>query len=383
MPYTLQHGAAKIFAIVTIVLLAISISSCGHTQAAPPAVPIEAVMNSVRDYGRGHQSAISPAPPSAPDETDEHYGGVINTLFLQENFAELEKIEQQNRIEKGRVIGGAWKSYCFFTGIAAPFGEELKDSDYDFRFSIAKKWVAAYPGSATARIALADLYSSYASFARGSGLADSVSSAGWQRFNSRMAQAKQVLLEAAALKDKDVDWFDVMMQVSNSEGWDRTRERELFDQAVAFEPSYYHFYRRYALYLLPQWYGQDGDVKAFGDEIAALRPEPESSVFYFEIVSSLTCYCTTGMDALRQTSWPRTKQGYANLQRLYGTSNLKANRFAFLAFVAKDKSAANQAFASTTAPELDIWTNSQVFDYARTWAASQEAEQAGGAPSNQ
>jgi hypothetical protein len=371
MNYTLEHRRPKVLATIAVVFAAATPSSCGHTQAAPRTVPIEIVMQTVRDYGRGHQSAISPAPASTPAETDAQYGAAINSLFVQENFAELEKIEQQNRVEKRRVAGGIWKSFSFFTAIAVPPGENLKDSDYDFRFSIAKKWVAAYPNSATARIALANIYTAYGGFARGTGLADSVSDANWRRFYSRVAQAKQVLLEAAALKDKDVHWFDVMMQVSHSEGWDRTQERELFDQAVAFEPSYYHFYRRYANYLLPQWYGQAGDVQAFGDEVAALRPDPESSIFYFEIVGTLTCYCTTGMDALSQTSWPRTKQGYANLQRLYGTSALKANRFAFLAYVAKDKSAANDAFASITEPDLSIWTSNEVFDNARTWAASQ------------
>lgn len=328
-------------------------------------------MKTIRDYGRGHQSAISPAPASVPDETDEQYAAAINDLFVHENFAELEKIERQNRIEKGRVAGGIWKSSSFFTAIAVPPGEERKDSDYDFRFSTAKKWVAAYPSSATARIALADIYTSYADFARGSGHADSVSDVNWKLFYSRVAQAKQGLLEAGALKDKDVHWFDVMMQVFNSEGWDRVRERELFDQAVAFEPSYYHFYRRYANYLLPQWYGEAGDVQAFADEVATHRPEPESSIFYFEIVGTLTCYCRTGMDALSQTSWPRTKLGYTNMKRLYGTSNLKANRFGFLAFVAKDRSTAREAFASIAAPEPDIWTSDEVFDSVRAWAVGQ------------
>jgi hypothetical protein len=371
MKHEIQYRRAKIAATLAIVLAAVTVSSCGHTQAASPAVPIETVMKTVRDYGRGHQSAISPAPASVPEETDEQYAATINSLFVHEKFAALEKLEQQNRIEKGRVAGGIWKSSSFFTGIALPPGEELKDSDYDFRFSIAKKWAAAYPGSATARIALANIYTGYAGLARGSGHADTVSDAKWKLFYSRVAQAKQVLLEAAVLKDKDVHWFDVMMQVSNSEGWDRTLERELFDQAVAFEPSYYHFYRRYANYLLPEWYGELGDVQAFGEEIASHRAEPESSMFYFEIAGTLACYCKSGMAALIQTSWPRTKQGYANMRRLYGTSNLKANRFAFLAFVAQDQSAAREAFASITAPELDIWNSEEVFDGARAWAAGQ------------
>jgi len=67
-------------------------------------------------------------------------------------------------------------------------------------------------------------------------------------FIRALAQAKASFSsKAAVLKDKDVHWFDRDdASFRNSEGWDRTLERELFDQAVAFEPSYYHFYRRYA-----------------------------------------------------------------------------------------------------------------------------------------
>jgi hypothetical protein len=97
MIYALRHRAPRIFAVVTTVFAAVTVASCGHTEAAPPAVSIEIVMNAVRDYGRGHQSVISPAPASMPDETDEQYRAAINSLFAQENFAELEKIEQQNR----------------------------------------------------------------------------------------------------------------------------------------------------------------------------------------------------------------------------------------------------------------------------------------------
>jgi hypothetical protein len=143
MIYPLQHRGAKIVAAVAIVFVAVTVSSCGHTHAASSAVPLETAMKTVRDYGRGHQSAISPAPASVPEETNEQYAAIINNLFVHENFAELEKIEQQNRIEKGRVAGGIWKSSSFFTAIAVPPGEEMNESDYDFRFSIGKKWAAA------------------------------------------------------------------------------------------------------------------------------------------------------------------------------------------------------------------------------------------------
>jgi hypothetical protein len=39
------------------------------------------------------------------------------------------------------------------------------------------------------------------------------------------------------LKEKDPFWYEVMQLVAHDEAWDQTDVRELFDQAVAFEPE--------------------------------------------------------------------------------------------------------------------------------------------------
>lgn len=57
------------------------------------------------------------------------------------------------------------------------------------------------------------------------------------------------------------------------------------------------------------------------------------------------------------------------LKRLYGSSNLKANRYALFAFMAKDKMAAQEGFAVINAPESDIW-DQNTFDGIRNWASS-------------
>jgi hypothetical protein len=73
------------------------------------------------------------------------------------------------------------------------------------------------------------------------------------------------------------------------------------------------------------------------------------------------------MEALPATSWPKVKQGYADIQRLYGTSNLKANRYALFAVAAQDKSAAVAAIAAITSPEMEVWRNEQTFEGIRGW----------------
>ncbi len=328
-------------------------------------------MQVVHDYGRGHQSPPFPASDALPDETDEKYSAHITSFFVQGDFAQLEKIAQQNRKEKGRLIGGVWKTNAFFNAVSFPVHTgELKDSDYQLQIATVKKWVAAYPDSATPRIALASTYSNYGSFARGTGYANTVSNSQWKIYRASTARAKQALLEAAQLKDRDPQWYELMQGVAHDEGWDKDHAHDLLEQAVAFQPGYYHYYRLYSTYLLPQWYGEIGDIQAFAEQTAAHHPEPESSMFYFDIISTLACYCKQDLEDLPKTSWPTLKQGYAGIQQHYGISDLEANRFAFMAYIFKDKAAAHEAFDSVVTYKPDIWYSKDVFANARDWASS-------------
>ena len=105
----------------------------------------------------------------------------------------------------------------------------------------------------------------------------------------------------------------VMQLIAFNAGWSKTEARELFEQAIAFEPGYYHFYREYAQYLQPQWYGQLGDIPAFAEEASKPLPEPASSILYFQIVSSLACNCRPVVDDLPRINYPKARQGYKSL----------------------------------------------------------------------
>src|SRR5262249_41211760 len=108
--------------------------------------------------------------------------------------------------------------------------------------------------------------------------------------------------------------------------------RELFDNATAFAPNYYHFYREYANYLLPKWYGEEGEMQRFAEQASAHLPDPEGSIVYFELGSMLACQCDNARDSLDQMSWLRIRQGYQSLVSVYGSSKLKANRFAYMSY---------------------------------------------------
>jgi hypothetical protein len=326
-------------------------------------------MQVVRDYGRGHQALLSPGTTETPNETGEAYSDRIKKLTSRGKFAELEKIARQNRSEKGRVLGGSWKIYDFYDGAATPESTgEPQIADYALRVATLKKWSASYPESAVPRLALARLYIEHGWNIRGTDYANTVSDSQWEQFADGNARGKAILLEAASLKDKDPMWYVLMQSIALGEGWDKPQARELFDQAVAFEPGIYNYYRNYAIYLLPQWYGETGEVQAFAEETANRVPEPDGSIFYFDILSSLAYNIPDSIRGLLTASYPKLREGYQNNARLYGASNLTANRFAFMASIFKDKPAARDAFATLTKRETQIWGGDPTFDILRDWA---------------
>jgi hypothetical protein len=368
--FTRKRSALKRTAYsVAIVILSSAAPSRAQSQASAPMPSMDDLMQAVHDYGRGHQSSVLPPPSPLPQEPEKDYRAKIDDLILASNFSELEKVAQQNRLDRGLLLGGAWKNYAFYDQLANPPGTLGKSAvSYQGQVTRLNQWIAAYPDSATPRIGLARLYVNYAFFARGTEYADSVSDFQWNLYSQRTVRAARVLLEAAQLKDRDPQWYEGMQQVAFAVGWDRGDELDLLNQAVAFEPSYYHFYREYTQFLKPQWYGAPGEIAQFAKEASAKLPEPESSILYFRIASSLACTCDEQVAGLPTISWPKFKSGYFNLTQLYGKSNLYANRFAFVAFMLKEKDSTQQAFTAIDTMEDAVWTNPRTFEIAREWS---------------
>jgi hypothetical protein len=133
---------------------------------------------------------------------------------------------------------------------------------------------------------------------------------------------------------------NLRFNVALAQGWDKSQARQLFDRAIDFAPSYYHFCREYANFLLPKWYGEEGETQPFAEEAAKRLDTSHGNIIYFEIASLLACQCDKERDSLGGMDCLRVKQGYGELVKLYGTTNLKSNRFAYMSFVAEDKSSA-------------------------------------------
>jgi hypothetical protein len=358
--------------------------SCTLHQQTPPVRQYDAgkLMEIVRGYGHSVQTAgsaplkLATAPKPTPvddlKDNESEYRNQIAADLIQKDYAALEDAAHDARIGKTRFTGGSWKLFTFYLAVSSPIvGNQATDEDWTYHIANLKAWAAARPDSATARIALSDAYQDYAEKARGQGYSNTVSTSGWKLYSERYALSAASLADAAEMKEKCPYWYESMQHVALAQGWEKAQAKELFEQAVAFEPTYYHYYREYAYYLLPKWEGNPGEVEAFAKDVYERVRGQYGAFLYFEIATQLTCQCDSNDTDMENLSWPRIKEGYAALGQLYGYSTLKNNRYAHMAFEAQDKPAAQEAFAKI-GDDWDhmVWKTGANFDRAKAWAVS-------------
>lgn len=317
----------------------------------------------------GAQSAISPDNQDIAHQYEAH----IKQLFAQANFDELEKKASEVRSSKARFPGGGWKLYTFYLAINYPkYTDPATEADWNARLMTLKNWVAAKPQSITARLAVAEAQLELAWKARGGGYANTVTEEGWGKFEKSVEKAKAVLIEAKKLKEQCPYWYSLMQTVALAQGWEKADARALFDEAASFEPKFYYYYQEYASFLAPKWYGEEGEAEQFGKEAADRIGGAEGAIVYFEVASTIHCPCSATDVHELHMSWPRIQEGYKALTQLYGTSRLKENRFAYMAYLAKDKTVARDVFTRIGADwEPTLWRKRQSFETVRLWAMSQ------------
>jgi Domain of unknown function (DUF4034) len=353
-------------------------AACGHTHAFAP-VDRGTVMRAVETYGKGHAvTAVKTEPAATTGATDSKdpaqgsssYQAHVAIVLSEEKFDELEKEAQKWRTSKVTVEGGLWRLAQLYDGVSnPPLKEKSTDADWETHFASLAKWVAKYPASATARIATAEAYVNYAWVARGTGYAEKVKENGWELFGERLEKAKSTLMDAAELKEKCPEWYSVMFNVALGDGWDKKQARELFDQAVAFEPGFLFYYNQYAYFILPKWYGEEGEAQAFAEESSKQVGGAMGSIIYFEVAGETACQCDKDRDSMEQLSWAKIKEGYANLKKVYGASNQDDNKFAYMAYSQGDKPAALEAFETIgNAWSYTVWRSGENYDGARAWA---------------
>lgn len=370
-----------VFALFTSTIFAQKSESVGDTIQTPGSEKAKSVQskpqpcpdNSQSGHGAVPIEGVDKAANAAQDEADK-YLVAVRELLNQEKFDELDQMADQARRGKTRFGGGGWKLYTFYENLdfVPRKGTTPTDDEWETHLTKLRKWVSLKPDSITARVALAEGYSSYGWHARGGDYADKVTEEGWKLFDERLNLARVTLEQAAALKEKCPHWYFVAQGVYLSHSGDQAAADALLKRAVAFEPGYFYYYIGHANYLLPQWFGEEGDIAKFADKTASRIGDGEGDFVYFQIAIQFAhgTKDQPNMKELKKMSWTRIMRGFSAMEQRYGTSILRLNELARLAIVFGDASVAQQSFTRVGERWVSrVWsTKKQFFEDNRKWA---------------
>jgi Domain of unknown function (DUF4034) len=319
-------------------------------------------------------------PPTAVDlEVDAakdykatpKYAAQVRSYLEQEKFDQIDEIADTVRAGKTRFSGGHWKLNKLYKGLTEP-ANHMRAPDAVWRAHIGrlKKWVEQKPKSITARVALASAYVDYAWQARGRGYADTVSEDGASLFEQRLALAENVLNDAQKLEAKCPHWYFVMQILAKGQGWERARYEKNFEAGVAFEPTYHYLFSEKAQYLLPRWFGEEGEWERFAEETSQRLSGKLGSITYYRIAMDLEYYYKDRTFFTEsQISWPKIKQGFADVEEAHGVSMSNMNALCHMAGQAGDRPFTQSLLTrigDTWDPE--VWKNRNYFEHYKAWA---------------
>ncbi len=308
--------------------------------------------------------AKSAGDPELSLESTSHLSKVEEAL-LAGDYDELDRIADLDRREKSRLAGGDWKLHVFYSELDRPLG---KDQGSEEHLQHLEAWVKARPESITARVALATSYTRWAWVARGHDYASKVTPEASRLFHERTQRAAEVLASAQNLKTMCPQWYLESQAVQLAQGASPEQARDLFERAVQFEPGYFYVYGARANYLLPKWYGKDGDAARFMGESADKLGSDQGDLLYFQMATYMIRRGSNDVSP-KQFDWQRIQRGYAALVTQYGATRRNRNELAFMAWRYGDAIVAHQQFAAIGDNwSRSVWFDRESFDRARDWS---------------
>ncbi|MEY2427719.1 MAG: hypothetical protein QOJ40_604 [Verrucomicrobiota bacterium] len=294
-----------------------------QTNGAPQASQSDSASQSA---GVANLEIVSETEKKERDNFEER----VRSLFSEGDFAQLEALAKGFRETKAKFRNGYWKLRAFYLA----FGElpdNATEANWRELIKQANRWATTYPKSVTARIALAEIYQSYAWQARTSEAADKVTEEGWKLMAGRLNLALKALREAKALPEKCPGWYGASIHVALGRNLERQDYESLFEEAVKAVPDYAAIYEYKAYYLLPRWYGKEKEWESFAAEMSKRSDIPYSREIFARAALYLRglgyFYDEFSGD---KESWSLLKQSFREIEKNYPDSLEIRSRFCLI-----------------------------------------------------
>lgn len=339
------------------------------SQSSPPA----AVSNE-------QNIKIKPAKEFDMNSASDVFAKEVYGLLSAKDFAAIEKIADEAREKKERLAGGYWKIdslYKALSDIYAEYkGQAVTDENWKNRIELLKQWKEKSPESITARVALAETYTSYGWFFRGHGYIDKVSREDYVLFHRQVDLAEKELAEARNLNNKCPRWYRAMLFIGMIKSWSPDEFDEMFEEAVKSEPDYLQYYLVKSEYITPKWQGEEGDwekfVNSLPDKLAEVKAAEPDIIYFVVVVNKIKDPSVDG--DLSIFSKDRLENGYLEMEKKYGTDNLRLNQHAFVACVTGNMPSAKKAFDDIGNNwNKEVWKTQQFFSELKDLATQKTA----------
>jgi hypothetical protein len=234
-------------------------------------------------------------------------------------YDELDALAESYRVSKKSSPIGNWMLLSVYSGIDGEIlGCRSTEQQWNDLQKLIEAWVAAKPGSATARVAQSRFWINYAWYARGGGYSDSVSEQSWKDFTERLNKASTLLVQAQQIQEKCPVYWSTAQQIGLGLGVGKANYDHLFQQARTNVIGYDSIYAARATYLLPRWYGDEGEWQKDLAHWADLCGGEEGDVLYARVVWWMAGMRDT-RDSLKNhsLSWGRVEKGLNVLEKRY------------------------------------------------------------------
>jgi len=313
-------------------------------------------------------------------------------LFNQDRFEDIETILERLRRDKTKALEGEWQLSFVYEGMVLGCNRMDAAAEREYLQRI-ERWGQAFPESVARLITLAHAQVDFAWRERGGGWASDVTDEEWEGFHKYLNLAKDTVARAEKLQQKDPQLYAAKQQVLLGLGGEpasldpimgvlsyltganlaSASPAELaFQQGVALEPTYYPLYYHRTKYLTPYWHGSPAEVVAFADKAATMTKQHEGESMYARVATSTLVL--TGHDDFRKYyrfSWPRIRQGYRDILKLYPESQFRKHMFARMACLYGDRKTAAPLFAELAGWDNRVWVNEEHFAQWKRWAGGE------------
>ena len=148
---------------------------------------------------------------------------------------------------------------------------------------------------------------------------------------------------------------------------------DIFQQAIKAAPDYKYYYHTRAIFLLPRWYGEEGEWEKDLAQSADRIGGEEGDLVYAQVVWGIHHYGES-IDVFEgnKISWERVDRGFAVILKQFPDSLAAKNERAHLASLAGDREKARKYFILTEGKvDLSAWNAKGEFIDAANWAFAQ------------